>query len=175
MNSSNSTPTQLHLKELLSYDEKSGLFFWNQSRGNKEKFSIAGTKNVHGYIGIQINKRKNLAHRLAWLYVYGSIPDCQIDHINGNRSDNRISNLRLATHKQNGENLGIRKNNTSGFRGVSFQKGKWVAQVRANKKAIYCGRFESPIEASKVAEAKRQEIFTHHRKQYESNSATRSH
>ena len=95
------------------------------------------------------------AHRLAWFFVYGEWPQKQIDHINGNKSDNRISNLRLATASQNLSNKGITKSNTSGYKGVSFNrtKKKWMASIKVNKKSINLGYFLTPEEASEAYKA----------------------
>lgn len=84
-----------------------------------------------------------MAHRLAWLYVYGEWPDAEIDHINGNTGDNRISNLRPATRAQNGANRGRQTNNASGVKGVCWhaQSGKWRAMIRISGKSRHLGLF----------------------------------
>ncbi len=124
---------------LVSYDPMTGVFINRVNRGMKAKAGeLSGhrRKNQSGieYAFITINGRCYLAHRLAWLYVYGEFPKEQIDHINGNGTDNRIANLRECNQSQNGENCGPRKNNTSGFIGVYFDKNnkKWVAYIKKN-------------------------------------------
>src|SRR5690606_29052356 len=105
------------LKELVSYDPKSGKFFWLDRA--REEFSTsqaygvfisqylgreAGGKQGGGYLRFSVDGKHYLAHRLAWLYVHGKWPSDQIDHINGDRSDNRIDNLRDVTHAENRRN-----------------------------------------------------------------------
>ena len=109
------------LRRLLSYDPKTGDFRWRVSRGGGVRAGdLAGTLHSGGYWQIYVNNRLYLAHRLAWLYVYGKWPDKGIDHKNGIRTDNRICNLREATASQNGANKGRLTRNTSGFKGVSW-------------------------------------------------------
>ena len=98
------------IKELLHYEPNTGIFTWLKHRGGKtKKGSIAGSLHKCGYMVIRINVKHYYAHRVAWIYVHGSIPEhVLIDHINGKRNDNRIENLRLATYQQNNENRGIK-------------------------------------------------------------------
>jgi hypothetical protein len=100
-----------------------------------------------------------MAHRIAWLLYYGKWPKDQIDHINGDKSDNRIVNLREATNSQNGKNLKLSINNKTGVTGVAFdrQTQKWRAYIRVNFKMINLGRymdFEDAVIARKSAEKK---------------------
>ena len=145
--------TQEEIKKLLYYNEETGIFTWKLYRGGKAKIcAIANSKDSKGYIRIQINKERNSAHRLAWLYMYGKFPEFYIDHINGNKIDNRICNLREATTNQNQYNRKAPINNTSGIKGVYFDKSrsKWVAELKANNKKIFIGRFNS-IELAEIA------------------------
>lgn len=156
--------SQERLKQVLWYDQESGVFRWRCSLNNKTKaWQIAGVKLPKGYIHIGIDKKMYLAHRLAWLYVHGQMPLHEIDHLNQTTSDNRICNLRLATRKQNSENRNVFLNNKTGCRGVSFHKAsnKYRAQVRHSGKTIHLGLFKTIEEASQVARAKRLELFTH--------------
>jgi hypothetical protein len=132
--------TQELLKEILTYDSNTGIFYRN--RTNK----IAGSIDKNGYILIYLNKKIYKAHRLVWLYEFGVWPKDQIDHINGNRTDNRFCNLRECTTGQNNQNTALYKNNTSGYMGVYFIKShkKWAALIRFNRKRIYIGRFATP-------------------------------
>lgn len=142
------------LMELLSYDGKTGVFHWRKSRqGVKAKYNLrAGTiSNVTGYVQISIDRKVYLAHRLAWLYVHGRWPVGQIDHINTNRTDNRIHNLREATINQQRHNSNKKRTNTTGFKGVTFQAGKFVAMITHNRKVYYLGRFST---AEAAAEAR---------------------
>jgi hypothetical protein len=156
--------TQAELKEILHYDLETGVFRWRFASSNRVKpWSVAGTKGDTGYIKIHINKKLYRAHRLAWLYVKGEFPKEQIDHINGNRTDNFWQNLRETSSKQNQENLPLSKNNTSGYRGVAWSKTskKWLAHVRHNSKKIHIGLYKTAEEAAIAAATKRAELFTH--------------
>ena len=137
--------TQEHLKRLFLYNPESGLFTrLKTTASNAVKGSVAGNRNSRGYVKIKINGREYSAHRLAWLYVYGSFPEAQIDHINQDKSDNRIGNLRKATAPQNQQNVGVRKDNSSGFAGVRWNKqlGKWVANIRVHGIRKHLGCFD---------------------------------
>ena len=107
----------------------------------------AGSVDNRGYRVIIINYKRYMAHRLVWTYHNGEIPTgFEIDHINQTKADNRIENLRLATPSQNRSNVTKYKNNTSGFKGVSWNKRdkKWQAFIMHNKKSIRLGRFATP-------------------------------
>lgn len=141
------------LKKLIDYDPDTGFFYTRKLAGNgsKKPGDKIGGKS-HGYIILRINARQYLAHRVAWLYVYGSWPNLQIDHINLNRSDNRICNLRLASHADNKHNEGVRRNNRSGFKGVGWcsKTGRWRARCHLNGKTHTLGNFDTPQEASEA-------------------------
>jgi hypothetical protein len=142
--------TQQRLKELLSYDHETGLFTWRVSKGTAKKGSIAGYKHLDGYIQIMIDNKNYLAHRLAWIYVYGSLPEKDLDHINEIKDNNRICNLRLATRQENNHNISKpRIHNISGFRGVCWCKcaKKWKSQIGINGKKKYLGIFNTAEEA----------------------------
>jgi len=102
--------SQARLRELLQYDPETGVFVWLQSRrATASRGSIAGSNHKSRHRIIRIDGVNFYAHRLAWIYVHGPIPDGMlIDHINGQRADNRIKNLRVVTHKGNMDNLGIK-------------------------------------------------------------------
>ena len=136
--------------KILTYDAESGLFYWNKETSKRLiKGSVAGTVDG-GYVMIGIDRKQYRAHRLAWLYVYGEIPKEQVDHINCIKTDNRIENLRLASHGQNCSNREKQSNNTSGYKGVCFikSKEKWRARIGYNGKKIYIGLFNTAKEAS---------------------------
>ena len=133
-----------------------------KGRGSPEGFRLA-TKNGNGYLRVNLDGKKYYVHRLAWFYVHGVLPNGQIDHINGDRSDNRIANLREATNKQNQENRrGRPGHNTTGFLGVSNYSrhgGKrFVAQICSNYRHIYIGTYDTPEEAYQAYLAKKTEI-----------------
>lgn len=158
-------PPIARVRELLRYCPETGLFQWRVTLSNRAKAgSQAGAPNNKGYVEIKIDGVRYKAHRLAWLYVYEQDPgDCEIDHEDLNKGNNSIGNLRLATRKQNNENIPTPKNNTSGVRGVSFQKKdkRWTAYIYHDKKRIHLGSFndvESAAAARRNAEA---QMFTH--------------
>jgi len=141
--------------ELLNYDPETGVFTWKVRRGCRPAGAEAGTLNHNGYIVITIDRKLHYAHRLAFLVSHGYFPE-QVDHINLGRSDNRISNLRPATNQENQRNRDRRSNNTSGHKGVCWNKhnGKWQAQAQdANGKYKYLGLFTTVESASAAYDA----------------------
>ena len=144
--------TQQDLKELLSYDENTGLFYRLKSNNQCQVGSVAGSVHREGYIRIQIKYKIYAGHRLAWLYKYGEFPDKKIDHINGNTSDNRINNLRLANDVENARNRKIALTNSSGFKGVSKHLNMWRARYTVNNKTYNLGLFETKELASQAYE-----------------------
>lgn len=137
--------TQERLRELLSYDPATGLFTWRRTRPPCVSGSVAGARGVRGYWRIGVDSRRYSAHRLAWLYTHGVWPADQVDHINGDRADNRIANLREATQTQNQGNRGPRKDNSSGFKGVSriASTQKWAAHLSVMGRKLHLGTFTS--------------------------------
>lgn len=105
--------------------------------------------NSHGYGQVRIDDKMYLVHRVIWLLVYGEWPNGEIDHINGNRMDNRIKNLRVVNKSKNMHNRGMNRNNSSGYPGVSFHKAsnKYQAQITVDSKVIHLGFFDSKEEA----------------------------
>lgn len=114
------------------------------------------TTNDRGYIRCQIDSKTVYLHRFIYTKFFGEVPDgMQVDHIDGDKKNNRISNLRLVTNKQNQENRqGAQKNSGTGIKGVSWHKtkNKYMAAIKANKKQIYLGYFDR-IEDAKTAYA----------------------
>lgn len=146
--------TQEELKDWLSYDPLTGLFTWKKKPNRNIVIGrVAGNANRLGYVRIRVYGKEYLAHRLAWLYEFGCFPDSIIDHENGDPSDNRISNLRLATQKQNLRNRGLSSNNTSGYKGVSWHKSrkKWCSYVEINSRTYNLGSYENVEEAAVVS------------------------
>jgi hypothetical protein len=144
--------SQEELKYYLHYSKKTGLFTWIRPTVNSnKKGDIIGDKCNSRYIIVTLHRKRYVAHRLAWFYVYGEWPEPEIDHNNGNGKDNRICNLRLATRAQNTYNTRTRCDNTTGYRGVSKGSGrnahKWVAQITYKGKVKYLGSFNSAEEA----------------------------
>lgn len=134
------------LREALNYDAKTGIFIWaKQRRGRGKKDHVAGRLHHAGYVTVAFNNCQFLAHRLAWFYVYEKWPANTLDHINMDRSDNRICNLREATMLQNLWNTASHKNNTSGFKGVYWAPAvkRWRVRIRVSGKHVDLGYFEN--------------------------------
>lgn len=158
------------LNECLVYEASSGLLFWKKRPlehfanrnacgvwNSKHAGTIAGSPNVNRRWSTKINAKLYQNHRLAWALYYGCWPDDQIDHINGNPEDNRISNLRVVSNAENQRNTKRKKNNTSGVTGVSWHKrGRvWCATIRINQKQRHLGQFsnfDQAVAARKAAE-----------------------
>ncbi len=135
--------TQARLQKLFDYDPDTGLFTRRVTMGCGRKGALAGSV-TNGYIEIRIDKRRYRAHHLAFFYMEGRWPADQIDHIDEDKSNNRIANLREATNAENARNRGAQKNNTSGHKGICWDKQnqKWKAEIMVNGKGIFLGRFD---------------------------------
>jgi hypothetical protein len=148
---------QKNLKELLSYNEETGEFYWLRRPDLNRASKIFNSKYAGKRAGVESPRKYRYIRmrgigffsesRLAWLYVTGQWPSGEIDHINGDPSDNRFVNLRVASRSQNGANRGIHSNNQSGFKGVTKARNKWTAEVSFQKKKLRLGRFNTPQEA----------------------------
>jgi hypothetical protein len=129
---------------------KNGILYYKIDVAFMKVGDKAGTLRSDGYIGIYIQKKYHWAHRIIWTIFNGEIPEeLFIDHIDGNRSNNLIENLRLCTTQENAYNRGKQSNNKSGYKGVSFhkQKQKWVAQIKLEGKNKFLGFFVNPEDA----------------------------
>ena len=158
---------QDQLKALLSYDPLTGVFIWRAANNRRiPAGSLAGCLNKQGYIRVDVLGKQYPAQRLAWLYVYGEWPPYQVDHINMNKADNRIENLRSAKPSENARNKSIRSDNTSGFKGVHKMKNRWIARCKTEKERVYLGSFKTPEEAhsayQQFAKANHGEFFRSH-------------
>lgn len=146
--------TQTLVQHHLKYNPETGKFIW--LRGRRAGY-LAGSEGTNGYIKIQLLGVHCLAHRLAWLYMYGKFPDNFIDHINGVKADNRIVNLRDATASENRQNQ--RKGNIgtkSGLLGVYPSGRRWMALIHVDHQHRYLGTYDTREEAhQKYLEAKR--------------------
>lgn len=152
--------TQGLLKKVLAYNPETGEFRWLISTNTKVKVGdLAGVVNKtdhYRYIGM--GGRKMAAHRLVFLYVYGKLPEKQVDHIDRDRTNNRLANLREATPRVNTLNRGLQSNNSSGTVGVYWDadRGKWNAQIKDHGKTKHLGSFlglDEAIAARKLAES----------------------
>lgn len=140
--------THQSLREHLDYNAATGEFKRKIWPGNQVRVGdIAGGINPLGYRQIAIKGVQFYAHRLAWFYVHGEWPSNQIDHINHNRDDNRIANLREADDAEQRKNMSRPANNTSGVTGVSPAFGKWSAQIKHRGRKIHLGLFQEKAHA----------------------------
>ena len=134
---------------VLAYNSETGELRWLVGGSGKRAGDIAGTPHNKGYWAIEVAGFGYLAHRLAWLLVHGVWPAGQIDHINGDRRDNRLANLREVTNAQNAQNKRkARSDNVSGLMGVRRMGGKWQARIMTNGKSTCIGVFETAEAAS---------------------------
>jgi len=145
-----------YLRTVLDYDPLSGAFTWLVSLSPRGVAgSLAWNVCCYGYLVIRIQRKAHKAHRLAWLYVHGSMPTQHIDHINGDRDDNMISNLRDVSRSVNAQNI-------RHARGTIFDKrtGRWYAQLTTNGIKKHIGSFsDEPSAHAAYLSAKR---ATHH-------------
>jgi hypothetical protein len=148
-------PTADDVRNRLDCDPETGIFTWRACAAMRIEWNtryagaVAGSDNSQGYRDISIDGKRHLAHRLAWLIMTGEWPVDDIDHINGDRADNRIANLRAVDRTENMRNAAMRSDNTSGHMGVCWDKRceKWRAQIKANGRRIHLGLFTALADA----------------------------
>lgn len=144
---------------LFRYDKDTGVLTRKTQRGTAKAGSVAGSLNDQGYLLVMVDGRNQRVHRIAWLLETGAWPTYDIDHINGNRSDNRFSNLRDVTTSVNIQNQKqTNKATKSGFLGVRKDRNRWAAQIQLNGKNLHVGMFDTPEEAHAAYLAKKREI-----------------
>lgn len=160
--------TAARLREFLKYDPELGSFTWIVGRkshaGTAKAGAVAGQLNGNGYRYLGLMRFVYTEHRLAWLYMTGSWPTQQIDHVDGNRSNNKWHNLRQVTAKQNSENrVRARADSPYGVTGVSRIKesGKWRAVLKNNRKFVHLGCFNTLEEAVSARKEGERIHFTH--------------
>ena len=149
------------LRKVLDYDPNTGKFARRIKWGSQAVGSEPGSLSKQGYWQIGVFNRTHPAHRLAWLHYYGEWPPHDVDHINRNRADNRIENLRLATRAENLRNSGPHKDSASRIKGVglrSIRRGKrpkkmWAAYITVNGIRRHLGNFYTLDEAAKARQA----------------------
>lgn len=146
------------LRKHLVYDGVTGEFRWLSKGRGRFVGETAGCISDSGssgkkYIKIRVERKLYLAHRLAWLWIYGKLPTSQIDHVDGNGLNNRIGNLRESDQSQNLANRNQRASNRSGFKGVTRSGKKWVAQIGCNGVNYYLGIYASPAAAARAYDA----------------------
>lgn len=161
--------THNELIKRLNYNKQTGKFTWHEREiksqydktwNKKHAGNETGYLRHNGYKVINLNGKEYPCSRLAWYYVYGSWPEHEVDHINGNRADNRLINLRIATRSNNAMNRGIQSNNSSGYKGVWKRKGLnlWTASINVKGKKHYLGKFKSPEDAHHAYIKKQKEL-----------------
>lgn len=136
--------TQARLKELLAYDPDTGIFRWLKTGPGRRLDLVAGYES-NGYIQITIDSKHYYVHRLAWLFTHGYMPENDIDHIDRDKANNRLDNLREVSQTCNNRNTGNPRDNTSGVKGVYWhrQRNKWRAQICINGKKKHLGYYEN--------------------------------
>lgn len=152
------------LRAGIAYDPGTGLFHWLRlHRGPLKTPRLAGTLRRDGYLQISFQKKLFLAHRLAWFYVHGQFPEAEIDHVNGDKADNRICNLRAALRCENLANRPVLSSSRNGIRGVLLMRRNrcklWRAWVTRNGQRIYSRCFETAEEAAIAHEAMAREAY----------------
>lgn len=149
--------TQERLRELFSYDPEVGAFLRRKPTGRP-----VGGQDRDAYRTLAIDGRIYRQHRLAWLYVSGRWPVAQLDHVNGNRQDNRIANLRECSNSENRQNLGKYRKSTGLPTGVHFLKetARYRANLGHNRKLLYLGTFDTPELAHAAYLAAKSELHT---------------
>lgn len=170
----NELPPQEYLNECFDYNPETGILIWkhrpryhyqsnNNYIGSNKRFvgTIAGKIKDNGYLTVKVNDVTYSVHRLVWKLVTGEEPKGEIDHINNVRHDNRWCNLREATDSENARNRLMRKDNTSGVKGVCWDKesSKWLAQIWDGKRNVKVGRFGRIEDAEEAIRLKRIEMY----------------
>lgn len=138
------------LRELLHYDPETGVFTRLAGKGRWKPGTVAGTRHADGYLQINLHGKIYKGHRLAWLHFYGCWPQHEIDHINGDNSDNRICNLRDVTSEVNKHNQRRgHSGSSSELLGVSWSaaRNKWLASIIVRRKFMHLGYFSKEEEA----------------------------
>lgn len=136
-----------YVRGLFSYDGETGYLHWNKDMSTRaKKGMVSGCVERSGYRTVRIEGVSYQSHRLVWLHVNGIWPDGFIDHMDGDRGNNKIENLRDATRSMNSQNIhaALKNNKTSGLLGVSTQREKWKAQIYFDGKKRYLGTFFTP-------------------------------
>lgn len=142
------------LRKLITYDKTTGKLF---NLGGKEVFC----QNHQGYKRGQFQYKNLYAHRVVWLLHYGEWPKNTVDHINGDKTDNRIENLRDVTLKENAKNKPIRKDSRTGVCGVSIRYGKYYSTIKVGDKTVWLGYFDSLHDAT-IARKEAEVKFNYH-------------
>lgn len=153
----------LFVRQVLDHDPFTGRLTWKQSLSPRVRVGdVAGLVGCHGYRRVRLCGKEYRAHRLCWFHYYGRWPDDCLDHVNGNRDDNRLANLRECSQAQNLQNKGLDRRNKSGFTGVYWdeKRGKYFAQITASRKTRSLGRFDTAEQAAAAHAAAKAQLHT---------------
>lgn len=144
----------------LEYDKENGCFYRKQLHQKMPAGSIVGCKKANGYIYVGLFKKHIFCHRLVWFFEHGEWPTKVIDHIDGDKTNNKITNLRLATYSQSSMHRKVMSNSKSQLKGVIFikRKNRYRATIRCNNKRIYLGYYKTAEEAHVAYVAKAKEL-----------------
>lgn len=157
------------LHELFEYDRENGRLIFKVSRGSKAVGSIAGSLGNDGYIRVKVDSVDYKMHQIIWLLETGKLVP-NIDHWNGDTTNNRFSNLRESTYQQNIANAKLPSHNTSGHRGISWvaYRNKYLARIKVSRKVIFLGyhdTFDQAVQAYRSAAEKYFGEFAYHKRQ----------
>ena len=142
-------PSQERLRELLHYEPVTGAFTWKISPSRSvPEGSVAGSTHRSGYVYISVDNKRHSGHRLAWKWFYGVDPVGQIDHLNGNKSDNRIDNLEEVSNRENVARACRKRRDLP--TGVSRHKGRYMARIRLDGTQTHLGYFDTPEETHRA-------------------------
>lgn len=150
------------VKNYVNYNPDTGKLTWVKSPSRRAKVGQEiSSVDAYGYLVATFRKKRWKAHRLAWYLYYGEEPEGDIDHINGDRADNRLCNLRVATRADNLRNMKVSGLGSSKFKGVSWSKcvGKWTAQITLGNKKKHLGCFESEVDAARTYDEAAKELY----------------
>lgn len=148
------------LRELVNYDPGTGIMTRKIRTSNRVHIGdVVGTIIGNGYWLARVDKHLAYNHQFAWLYAYGEWPESHIDHVNGDITDNRLVNLRLATVSQNQANKKRPSHNTSGYKGVWKKRQRWCAEIKKDGVKMYLGTFDDPLTAHAAYVQAAQKLF----------------
>jgi hypothetical protein len=152
-------PVLENIRRLLTYDATSGEFYWRETRGRRKQGALAGNVSPRGYRRIHCNGRAYFAHQLAWYMHYGVFPHTEIDHIDRNRDNNRIANLRLSNRTEQLHNTGVRTDNSSGYKGISWESGRFRTYINIGGTRVHLGRYMTFDEAYRARKRAEMELL----------------
>lgn len=148
------------LRELVDYDPETGILTRKIRTSNRvHPGEVVGTVTGNGYWLARIDTHLAYNHQFIWLYAYGEWPKSPIDHVNGDITDNRLVNLRLATASQNQANKKRPAHNTSGYKGVWRKRKRWCAEIKKDGVKLRLGTFDSPAQAHAAYLEAAQKLF----------------